>query len=141
MEVPIRAAEPGDAAALASLTAELGYDPGGVEDRVPGIISDPGSGLLVAEVGGEVAGWVHVSESVPVQVAPFAEVSGLVVAEEVRGTGVGAALMQAAIEWARERGLVRMRVRSNAVREGAHRFYERLGFAVEKTSLTFYKAI
>jgi GNAT superfamily N-acetyltransferase len=49
--------------------------------------------------------------------------------------------MERAEEWAQEKGCESVYVRSNAVRERAHRFYERIGYTNVKTSLTFRKAL
>ncbi|MBT2467918.1 GNAT family N-acetyltransferase [Streptomyces sp. ISL-66] len=45
-----------------------------------------------------------------------------------RGGGLGAGLMERAVERARERGCGLMQLTSNKRRGAAHRFYERLGF-------------
>ena len=63
----------------------------------------------------------------------------LVVDERCRGRGIGAALMSEVERWARERGAVKLRVGSRTTREGAHRFYEREGYALVKTSHWFQK--
>jgi len=47
----------------------------------------------------------------------------------------------AAEQWARVHGFALMRVRSNVVRERAHRFYEREGYARVKTQAVFRKAL
>jgi GNAT superfamily N-acetyltransferase len=141
MEMQIRAAGPGDEAAVARLTAQLGYEPVGIEDRLDTLYRRPGDVVLVAETGGEVVGWVHAHDAALVQVPRFAELGGLVVAEEHRGRGVGEALLQAAEAWAATRGHREVRLRSNAVRERAHRFYFDHGYEVEKTSLTFRKRL
>ncbi|MBC9711923.1 GNAT family N-acetyltransferase [Streptomyces sp. TRM66268-LWL] len=46
-----------------------------------------------------------------------------------RGGGLGAVLMELAVERARARGCGLMQLTSNRRRGAAHRFYERLGFA------------
>ena len=69
----------------------------------------------------------------------FPELADLVVHENARGARVGEALVAEAERWAAGRGCVVMRVRSNVVRERAHRFYERLGYAVFKTQRVFGK--
>ncbi|MFE9630196.1 GNAT family N-acetyltransferase [Streptomyces sp. NPDC006463] len=46
-----------------------------------------------------------------------------------RGEGLGAELMELAVERARERGCGLVQLTSNKRRTAAHRFYERLGFA------------
>ena len=76
-----------------------------------------------------------------VQVPFLAEIGGLVVSGGHREEGIGEALLAACEVWAIGRGHRELRVRSNAVRERAHRFYLRHGYAVEKTSLTFHKAL
>ena len=45
-----------------------------------------------------------------------------------RSAGIGAALVEAAEAWARERGATAIIVRSRSTRERAHRFYERIGY-------------
>ena len=40
-----------------------------------------------------------------------------------------------------ERGLARLRVRSNVIRERAHRFYERVGFEKIKAQAVFEKSL
>jgi len=48
--------------------------------------------------------------------------------------GVGAELLDSAERWARARGCRRLVVATRITRERAHRFYEREGYAVAKTS-------
>jgi PhnO protein len=50
---------------------------------------------------------------------------------------VGKLLLEAAVGWAAEQGYGKLRVRSNVVREEAHRFYEREGFQRIKTQAVF----
>ncbi len=65
------------------------------------------------------------------------EITSLVVAAEVRSRGIGAELVAAVTQWLQSRGIGRMRVRCNAVRERAHRFYETHGFELTKTQKVF----
>ena len=55
----------------------------------------------------------------------------LYVRDDARGTGVGRALVEAAVERARERGCRRIELDVNEQNTGALAFYERLGFATE----------
>lgn len=48
---------------------------------------------------------------------------------DLRGQGIGAMMMEHAIAEARRRGANVAQLTSDLSREGAHRFYERLGFA------------
>ena len=47
---------------------------------------------------------------------------------DMRGKGIGAAMMRFAIEQARGAGARLVQLTSNNARSDAHRFYERLGF-------------
>jgi GNAT superfamily N-acetyltransferase len=70
-----------------------------------------------------------------------AEVNGLIVAEGQRSSGAGAKLLVAAEEWARKRGCQGVNVRSNVIRERAHKFYERQGYEHYKTQKAFRKTL
>ena len=82
-------------------------------------------------------GWAHVADVPLLQDEPGAELRGIVVAERVRRSGVGRALVGVVEDWVRRRGLGVLRVRSRSTREHAHAFYRRLGFEDVKTSLVF----
>src|SRR4051812_10583340 len=135
--MPIREAIPSDAAALASLSTQLGYPvaPGEMAERLLAVLNQANQSVLVAEEDGAVGGWLQVCSRESLESPPFAEVSGLVVDEAQRGRGVGRRLLNAAVHWAEERGYGRLRVRSNVVRTDAHRFYEREGFHLTKTQV------
>lgn len=143
MTLEIRSARPGDAPAIAKLAEQLGYAPGAaaVAERLSAVLADPGQAVLVAMEGERVIGWAQIRSATLLQVSAFAELSGLVVAEDRRSGGLGAHLLAAAEAWAAERGFGEMRVRSNAVRARAHGFYEQRGYRIEKTSLSFIKEI
>jgi GNAT superfamily N-acetyltransferase len=56
------------------------------------------------------------------------ELSKMAVAEEARGRGIGDVLMEAAKEWARERGAEVISITSNTVLAPAIRLYKKHGF-------------
>ena len=57
-----------------------------------------------------------------------AQVESVRVTSRLRGQGIGAEMMQWALERARGHGCHLMQLTSHKSREDAHRFYERLGF-------------
>lgn len=132
----IRAAVPADAAALAALSGELGYPT--TPAQVPERLARMGSGQQVLVYDdGDVLGWIEVIEALRLESGRFAEITGLVVSEARRGQGIGSALVDAAASWAHDRGLAKVRVRSNVTRERTHRFYARLGFVEGKRQVVF----
>ncbi len=132
-----------DARAAAELCEQLGYptDLSVLLGRIRQIAPDPGRSVLVACVDDAVVGWIDLSIEYHLQSEPVALIGGLVVAEAVRGQGIGRQLCQAAEAWARGCGITRIRVRSNAIRERAHAFYLRDGYARVKTSAVFEKTL
>lgn len=141
MEVrPIRG---DDVGTVAALVGQLRYEAllGEVEDRVRRIADDPEADILVADAGGSIVGWIHVYGVTWVQLGRFAGVGGMVVADGHRGEGIGSQLLAAAEGWGRDRGYSVIRVRSNAVREEAHAFYQSRGYETEKQLLSFSKTL
>lgn len=139
----IRPIQTEDAAAATQLCAQLGYptDAESVLPRMQQIAGDRNRAVLVACLDGEVVGWIDLSIEYHLQTEPMALIGGLVVSEAARGRGIGRELCQAAEDWARERGITRMRVRSNAIRERAHAFYMQDGYTRVKTSAVFEKTL
>jgi predicted N-acetyltransferase YhbS len=139
----IRPIEARDAKVAAELCTQLGYpvDEAAVLARMRKIAGDAHRAVLVACLDDVVVGWIDLSVEYHLQSEPAALIGGLVVAESSRGRGIGQQLCKAAEDWARAHGVRRLRVRSNAIRERAHGFYLRDGYARVKTSAVFEKTL
>ena len=142
--ISIRPARSDDVAALAELSTQLGYPASAdmLRERLARV-RDHGVGevFVAADGNDRVLGWTHVVPRLHLEEAPFAELAGLVVGDGSRGAGVGAALLSAAEQWARQNGFAHFRVRSNVVRERAHRFYLREGYLERKRQVVFDKPL
>lgn len=97
--------------------------------------------LVAVEDTDRPVGWIHVCIVNRLESEPKAEVGGLVVSEEWRGKGIGAALLAEAEKWALSAHIKTIRVRSNIVREKAHNFYVCAGYSRTKTSHVFLKSL
>jgi predicted N-acetyltransferase YhbS len=141
--VAIRAARASDAADVARLTTQLGYElnESDAADRLSRILVRDNQQFLVADLDGHAVGWVHVVLVEYVEAEAFALIGGLVVDSAYRRSGVGRALMERAETWARERGCAIVRLSSTITRTAAHRFYERLGYTRIKTQHSFIKPL
>ncbi len=140
----IRRAKSGDAAQIAVLTGQLGYPAttAQIRKRLRGIQPVSQNAVFVAEAANYgVIGWLHVSKEPLLESEIRAEVNGLVVAEGQRSLGAGARLLAAAENWARKHGCSSMSVRSNVIRDRAHKFYERNGYEHYKTQKSFRKPL
>jgi GNAT superfamily N-acetyltransferase len=85
--------------------------------------------VFVAEEGGTILGFAVMSVIHLVQGdQPLCRLTAIAVAHGARGRGVGRSLVENVEEHARGLGCERLEVTSGHQREGAHAFYERLGF-------------
>ncbi len=142
-DVSIRPAGFSDAAAFAGLATQLGYSstPAEVGKRLAEVLDDPKHLVLAAISAGRVVGWAHSYVCCLVESDVFAELGGLVVGESDRGRGIGGKLLAAVEEWARQKGCGVVSVRSNVIRQQAHRFYQSHGYQRIKTQHSFRKPL
>jgi GNAT superfamily N-acetyltransferase len=90
------------------------------------VISSDASTVLVAVLDGELAGFCTVYEDIEsVRFGRRAWVEDLAVDPVQRSRGVGKQLLDAAKQWARDRGATHLELDSADARADAHRFYER----------------
>ncbi len=138
----IRELQIGDLAAVTDLGSQLGYPAteAQIARRMELLLAKSDEIVLVAEnAKGQAVGWLHIRALTVLTADETGEICGMVVDKEHRSQGIGAQLLRAAERWVEAQGGRKIRVRSNVVRKDAHRFYERAGFRVTKTSLTLEK--
>jgi ribosomal protein S18 acetylase RimI-like enzyme len=104
-------------------------------DEVEEIVRSPACHLLLArEPDGTILGMLTlVVFRIPTGVRAWIE--DVVVDQDARGKGVGAALNRAAIRLADERGARTVDLTSRPSREAANRLYRRLGFVPRETNV------
>jgi GNAT superfamily N-acetyltransferase len=92
--------------------------------------ADPRNELVVAEVGGEVAGTLQLTyiPGISRMGTERAQIEAVRVAAAYRGHGLGRQLIAWAVDQARERGCGLVQLTSDKRRTDAIRFYESLGF-------------
>ena len=156
-DIVIRRAESHDVAALGELGAKLMrvhfsfdqrrfLDPGSSGDAEAGYASFLGSQLdddasivLVAERRDRVVGYVYAAIE-PLSWKELRDECGfihdLLVDKVVQRSGIGEALLDAAIEWLREQGMPRVVLGTAAQNAGARRLFERRGFRATMVEMT-----
>jgi ribosomal protein S18 acetylase RimI-like enzyme len=103
------------------------------KDYYLGLIADENVALLVAEVGGNLVGFVHAivrdAPAFPVFVARrYAIVDSIVVKSGFQNHGIGRTLMDKMQEWAIAKGTTSIELNVYEFNETAISFYERLGY-------------
>jgi RimJ/RimL family protein N-acetyltransferase len=131
MDFHVRAAEEDDRRRLALLFAAVAEERDGIAAEPPVDIEKRAASwdverILVAVTGRDPVGLIFVHES------PFGFGDiGMLVAAEWRGRGVGTALVAAAIEWARARGLHKLTLDVFPHNDAAIVLYRKFGFVEE----------
>jgi RimJ/RimL family protein N-acetyltransferase len=139
----IRRAEPGDAAALVDLATAVGSESGGWlittnnwrsvgEERryLRSIRRYPHAAVFVAEAPEGIVARLSVGRD-PHPASHHVADLGLMVAESHRRQGIGWALLDAAVDWARGSGVDKLELHVFPHNEGAIRLYEGFGFERE----------
>ena len=150
-EFEIRAAQPGDAGALVELARAVGSEPEGwlisesslrsvSEERrsLKAVRRFPHAAVFVAEDERGIVGRLSVArDSHPA--SPHVADLGLMVAAGQRRRGIGRALLERAVEWAREVGVMKLELHVFPHNEPAIRLYEQFGFEREGLRRAHYR--
>lgn len=102
------------------------------------IAADPDNTLYVWEEAGRVVGSLQLTfiPGIAYRGAWLAQVESVRVDSTLRGQRIGEKMMQAAMAIARSRGCHSMQLKTDKRRTAAHRFYQRLGFALSHEAMT-----
>ena len=131
----VREALPAEVERVLGMYEWLFAPPGSVPPRwdaeraraaIASAIEDPSAAVLVAEHRGELLGLCTAYLDMnSVRFGPRCWVEDLAVSPDHRSQGVGKDLLDAAKDWARQRGATHLELDSGEARSEAHRFYER----------------
>ena len=136
----IRDAELSDAAQLAALARQLGYETTGaeMESRLVSILKDPRYKTLAALKDEKICGMIGTfSASSYLHNDLNGRIIALVVSRKSRRHAIGARLIAAAEKDFTQRGITRVTLTTRFERAEAHRFYDKLGYA--RTGFRFAK--
>jgi RimJ/RimL family protein N-acetyltransferase len=141
--VEVRPAQSSDAAALVELAQAVGSEPGGWllsdarwrstgEERryLRAVRRHPDAAVFVAEDEGEIVGRLSVARD-PHPASRHVADLGLMVAASARRRGVGRALLEQAVAWARSADVRKLELHVFPHNEPAIRLYESFGFVRE----------
>jgi ribosomal protein S18 acetylase RimI-like enzyme len=142
LDLTIRVAEMNDAAALAELMCELGYETTKLEmqTRMARIAADERYRTFVAVRDGKVCGMIGTLTCLSYEHNdPSGRILALAILSTMRRRGIGRALIAAAEEDFAQRGIKRVALNTRLTREDAHKFYESLGY--ERNGWRFVKQL
>ncbi len=142
--IDIRPALPSDWPVLADLCVQLGYSTpaNDIKKRLEEICNQQDSCISVAtDSSGAVIGFIQVSIVWLLAEGFRMEINSLVVDSRIRNQGIGKILVAWGEQWARDKGLSQVVVRSRIDREPAHRFYRNFRYSDFKTQHAFIKRL
>ena len=147
----VRVARPEDAAALVALGTAVGREPeawllttdgwrsAGEERRyLRALRRHPDAAVFVAEEDGEIVGRLSLARD-PNGASRHVADLGLMVAITHRRRGIGGALLQQAVAWARDAGVRKLELHVFPWNEPALALYERMGFEREGLRRRHYR--
>lgn len=116
-----------------TIPADRETDPGAPCYRAAfdAIMADPDEMLVTAELDGRVVGTLQLSflKGLSFRGRLRGQIEAVRIAADLRGRGLGARMIDWAVDQCRARGCFMVQLTSNNARGDAHRFYERLGWA------------
>ena len=141
-EILIRNIKISDTERIQVLSEQLGYvyPAAKINERIETVLKS-NEKVFIAESDNMAVGYIHLQKYNVLYADPSINVLGLVVDENYRRKGIAGALIRVAEKWAVENGACCMRVASNVIREGAHVFYEKMGYECTKTQKRFIKVL
>jgi ribosomal protein S18 acetylase RimI-like enzyme len=142
VDLTIRRAQSGDAAVLAQLMCELGYETtkSKMQMRVKRIATDERCRTFVAVRDGKVCGMIGTLTYPSYEHNdPSGRILALVILSAMRRSGIGRALIATAEKDFAQRGIRRVALVARLAREDAHKFYESLGY--ERNGWRFVKQL
>lgn len=140
----VRRCDVTDAAALQHLSREaMGYDfpLSDTTAKLTKLLNDSTNLILVAELNGEVVGYIHAVDYDLLYAPHYKNIMGIAVLPEYRRQGIGKELLSAVEKWAGETGASAVRLCSGEERTDAHEFYKSLGYVNNKKQLNFSKQL
>ena len=141
IEISIRIAEINDSESITELSNQLGYKSknSDIQERLKIILENAENCVYVAIENGKILGWIHGFYSLRIESEFFVEIGGLVVDENYRKCGIGKKLVDKITDWTKLKNCEKVKVRCNVIRKESHRFYENIGFEINKEQKIFNK--
>ena len=134
MQVTIRSATIDDVLKITSLSRQLGYNitEADTSNFLSALLPSGTEAVYVAEHADNVIGWMQLTHVTRIESGHFMEIAGLVVEEAYRSKGIGNMFIAFAKDQCKQKGIDKLRVRTNTVRLRTHSFYEKSGFTCVK---------
>ena len=134
-----RSASHGQFTETSRYDATVRHSAGDARPSLGSQLDEDGSIVLIAERQNRIIGYVYAAVE-PLSSKDLSDECGfihdLLVDDAARGSGIGEALLDRALEWLREQGMPRVVLGTAAQNDRAKRLFERRGFRATMTEMT-----
>ena len=142
MDIIIRKATPDDASNISALIKNsMGFDNPAhtIKENLERIVHFENDLVLVAVYNEEIIGLAHAEDYDTLYDPPLKDLMSLAVKTEYQNMKIGTKLMEKIEQWAKDTGRKGVRVLSASERVNAHKFYQALGYSLNKYQANFHK--
>lgn len=111
-----------------------------LEDKILDVLNHDDEKIFIAVCDDEVIGYIYVNIYDVLYQEPIANVVSFILNMNKKHNGVGKTLIEAAENWAKDKGIKKARIVSDVNRTHGHSLFKKLGYVINETDFEFKKA-
>lgn len=112
-----------------------------LEDKILDVLNHDDEKIFIAVCDDEVIGYIYVNIYDVLYQEPIANVVSFILNMNKKHNGVGKTLIEAAENWAKDKGIKKARIVSDVNRTHGHSLFKKLGYVINETDFEFKKAL
>lgn len=112
-----------------------------LEDKILDVLNQDDEKIFIAVCDDEVIGYIYVNIYDVLYQEPIANVVSFILNMNKKHNGVGKTLIEAAENWAKDKGIKKARIVSDVNRTHGHSLFKKLGYVINETDFEFKKAL
>lgn len=112
-----------------------------LEDKILDVLNHDDEKIFIAVCDDEVIGYIYVNIYDVLYQEPIANVVSFILNMNKKHNGIGKTLIEAAENWAKDKGIKKARIVSDVNRTHGHSLFKKLGYVINETDFEFKKAL
>lgn len=112
-----------------------------LEDKILDVLNHDDEKIFIAVCDDEVIGYIYVNIYDVLYQEPIANIVSFILNMNKKHNGVGKTLIEAAENWAKDKGIKKARIVSDDNRTHGHSLFKKLGYVINETDFEFKKAL
>lgn len=112
-----------------------------LEDKILDVLNHDDEKIFLAVCDDEVIGYIYVNIYDVLYQEPIANIVSFILNMNKKHNGVGKTLIEAAENWAKDKGIKKARIVSDVNRTHGHSLFKKLGYVINETDFEFKKAL